>query len=146
MTTESNKDMIIGNDHNALKYIRKNFAEYINQQECFFVLSLNTRNEIINKPLMIAMGTVNYVVVTPRDIFREAIRNNAVSIIVIHNHPSQSLTPSPEDITLTYKIRLAAQTVGIKLLDHIIITRNCSKSIINVEEFSYAQPINENPV
>lgn len=91
-------------------------------QECFFVLLLNTRNAPIGKPRMIAMGTVNSVEVSVRDVYRDAIKRNAVSIIVAHNHPSNDSDPSAEDRRLTARLVAAGDILGIKLLDHLIIT------------------------
>ena len=70
------------------------------------------------------MGTINRSIVHPRDIFREAYKNSASSIICMHNHPSGDLTPSIEDIRLTESLIKIGRIGGINVLDHLIITDN----------------------
>lgn len=89
-------------------------------QEHFVVLFLNVKNEIINKQT-IFIGSLNASIVHPREIFREAVKKSAASIICAHNHPSGNPTPSPEDIEVTKRIAEAGLIIGIDLLDHIII-------------------------
>ena len=68
------------------------------------------------------MGTLNKSIVHPREIFKEAYKNSASSIVCIHNHPSGSLKPSFEDIRLTEALVKIGQINGIPVVDHIIIT------------------------
>ena len=70
------------------------------------------------------MGTVNYAVAAPREIFLEALKYKAVSIIMMHNHPSGDPTPSRNDLESTRKIREAGELIGISLIEHIIIGDN----------------------
>ena len=63
--------------------------------------------------------------ITPRELFIEALQKNAVSIILLHNHPSGDPTPSREDMLLTERIRQAGELIGIELLDHIVMGDNC---------------------
>lgn len=72
----------------------------------------------------ISVGTVNYAVASPREIFLEALKHQAVHIILMHNHPSGDPTPSQNDILSTRKIREAGELIGISLIDHIIIGDN----------------------
>jgi DNA repair protein RadC len=90
------------------------------KQEHFYVLHLNSKNEILSKKL-IAIGTLNSVLIHPREIFKEAIRESAQNIILVHNHPSGDQTPSLSDKEITTKIEKASEIIGIDLLDHIII-------------------------
>ena len=90
------------------------------KQEHFYVLHLNSKNEIISTKL-IAIGTLNSVLIHPREIFKEAIRESAQSIILVHNHPSGDPTPSLADKEITTKIENASEIIGIDLIDHIII-------------------------
>ena len=69
-------------------------------------------------------------VISPREIFLEALQKGAVYIIVLHNHPSGDPTPSREDMLITKRIREAGLILGIELLDHIIIGDNCYVSFV----------------
>lgn len=91
-------------------------------QEHFMLVSLDSSNKIINKTV-ITKGLVNQVPVHPRELFRQAIIDNAVSIIVAHNHPSGSLEPSDEDMGITRVICAAGKIMMIPVLDHLIVGR-----------------------
>ncbi|NLY85042.1 MAG: DNA repair protein RadC [Tissierellia bacterium] len=93
------------------------------QKEHFRVVLLDTKNQIIVTE-EISVGTLNASIVHPRDVFRAAIKRNANSIILIHNHPSGDPTPSNEDINITKRLLEAGNLIGIKVLDHIIIGDN----------------------
>ena len=73
----------------------------------------------------ISKGTVNASLITPRELFIEALQKNAVTIVIMHNHPSGDPVPSQEDIYTTNRIKKAGELIGIELLDHIIIGNNC---------------------
>lgn len=92
------------------------------EQEAFFVAFLNSKNEVI--VVMTSLGTVNNCTVTPRDVYREAIRQNATSVIVAHNHPSGNIEASTEDEGCTRRLVSVGKEIGIKCLDHIIITKH----------------------
>lgn len=117
--------------------IRKSFNEYtINSpnsvanifmeelrnklKECFYILLLNTKNRIISKEL-ISEGTLNSSLVHPREVFKQAIKKSANSIILVHNHPSGDITPSKDDIQITKRLVETGKIVGIQVLDHLII-------------------------
>jgi DNA repair protein RadC len=89
-------------------------------QERFAVLFLDVKHRIIGSKV-ITIGTATETLAHPRDIFREVLRHGATRIIIAHNHPSGSLEPSPEDITLTRQLLEAAQVLGVPLLDHLIL-------------------------
>ncbi|WP_203229725.1 RadC family protein [Filibacter tadaridae] len=89
-------------------------------QEHFVVLFLNVKNEVLHKQT-IFIGSLNSSIVHPRDIFREAVKRSAASIIVAHNHPSGNPSPSPEDIEVTKRLIEAGSIMGIELIDHVII-------------------------
>ena len=89
-------------------------------QEHFVVLFMNVKNEVLHKQT-IFIGSLNSAIVHPREIFREAVKRSAASIICAHNHPSGNPTPSPEDIEVTKRLTEAGAVMGIELLDHIII-------------------------
>jgi len=89
-------------------------------QEHFVVLFLNIKNQIIHRQT-IFIGSLNASIVHPREIFREAVKRSAASIICAHNHPSGVPTPSEEDIEVTKRIEEAGYIMGIELIDHVII-------------------------
>ncbi len=94
------------------------------RQEVMKLLMLNSKSRLIGES-DISKGTVNASLITPRELFIEALQKNAVSIIVLHNHPSGDPTPSREDMLITERIRQAGGLIGIELLDHIVIGNNC---------------------
>jgi len=91
-------------------------------QETFMVLSLNTRNRLLDKR-MIGMGIVDACLVHPREVFRRAVTESASAVILVHNHPSGDTCPSAEDVRITRQMIQAGQVLGIKVLDHVIIGR-----------------------
>ena len=91
-------------------------------KEHFICITLNGGHEII-KIRVVTVGTINRTLVHPREVFSEALMENAAAIIVCHNHPSGSCTPSLEDIEATRNLLEAANIIGISLLDHIILDR-----------------------
>ncbi|WFA09486.1 DNA repair protein RadC [Tissierella sp. Yu-01] len=92
-------------------------------KEHFRIAILDTKNQILSIE-NISVGTLNASIVHPRDVFKIAIKRNANSILLIHNHPSGDTTPSNEDINITNRLIDAGNLVGIKVLDHIIIGDN----------------------
>lgn len=93
------------------------------ESENLIMLALNTKAALIDE-FLISKGTVNSSIASPREIFIEALRVRAVSIILIHNHPSGDSTPSREDRLVTRRIKEAGELIGISLIDHIIIGNN----------------------
>jgi len=92
-------------------------------REHLMVIYLNARNEMIfKKPMFI--GTLNANLVHPREIFQEALKQNAASVILVHNHPSGDAEPSQDDLEITKRILEAGKIMGIDILDHVIITKN----------------------
>ena len=98
------------------------------EEEEFRAMFFNTKQVLI-KELLVSRGTVNASLATPREIFIEALRYRAVSLILVHNHPSGDPSPSREDVAFTKRVRLAGEVVGIALLDHIIIGDNAFMSL-----------------
>lgn len=107
------------------------------KQEHMKLLMLNTKSMLIGEK-DIYKGTVNASLVNPREIFIEALQKEAVSIILLHNHPSGDPSPSSMDISTTDRIRKAGEFIGIELLDHIIIGNNCYISFLE-EELIYTK-------
>ncbi|MEE0685295.1 MAG: DNA repair protein RadC [Lachnospiraceae bacterium] len=97
-------------------------------KECFMMLSLDSKGALISESL-ISIGTVNASLASPREVFVEAVNNRAVSIILVHNHPSGNPKPSKNDLVVTRQMKDAGELLGIKLIDHIIIGDNSYVSL-----------------
>ncbi|MFC7783107.1 DNA repair protein RadC [Rossellomorea sp. GCM10028870] len=102
-------------------------------QEHFVCLYLNTKNQVLHKQT-IFIGSLNASIVHPREVFKEAFRRSAASIICIHNHPSGDPTPSREDIEVTKRLVECGRIIGIDILDHLIIGE---KKFISLKEKGY---------
>ena len=90
------------------------------KQELFYCLYFNEKQELIERKLLF-MGTVNKSITHPREIFKEAYKNSASSIVCLHNHPSNDLCPSTADINFTKSLMEIGRIQGIPLIDHIIV-------------------------
>lgn len=93
------------------------------RQEVLILINLDTKNKVISKK-EIFKGGLNSSLVHPREIFREAVKDSAASIIICHNHPSGDPTPSRDDINITTRLKECGKMMGIELLDHLIIGDN----------------------
>ncbi|MDZ4655295.1 MAG: DNA repair protein RadC [Coriobacteriia bacterium] len=89
-------------------------------REHFWALALNTKNQLV-RIVEVSIGSLNASIVHPRELYKEAIRLSAASIVVVHNHPSGDPTPSSADLQLTRRLIKAGDVIGIELLDHVII-------------------------
>lgn len=105
----------------AVFKIMQPILEDLNHEE-FWVIYLNNSNKIIKK-IALSKGGITGTLVDIRLLFKIAIEHTAVSIILCHNHPSNKLQPSNEDLKITKKIKEAGTILDIKLLDHLIITK-----------------------
>ena len=90
------------------------------QQEQLIVMMLDGKNQLI-KDCILTVGTINSSLVSPREIYLEALHYEAVNLILVHNHPSGDSTPSQQDIQVTNRVLEAGRLIGIHLLDHIIL-------------------------
>lgn len=90
-------------------------------QENFICVSLNGANELL-KIRVVSLGTQSRVIIHPREIFSDPLKERAAGIIVCHNHPAGTLEPSVNDIEVTNRLNKAAELLGINFLDHIILT------------------------
>lgn len=97
-------------------------------REQILLLMLDSKNQLI-KDIVLSSGTVNASFSEPREIFLTSLKHGAVSIILLHNHPSGDPTPSREDLMTTRRIQEAGQLIGIPLMDHIIIGDNTYVSL-----------------
>ena len=107
--------------------------------ETFQVVLLNTRRRLI-KVETLSQGTLDTILVHPRDVFRSAITANAAAIVIVHNHPSGDPTPSEADIKVTRDLIRAGQLLKIDVLDHVILGRATperSKEYASLRELGY---------
>ena len=93
------------------------------RQEHFVCLALNGANEVIGNRV-VTVGLLNSNQVHPREVFSDAIVDRAASIILVHNHPSGDTEPSQEDIAITKRLVEAGELLGIKIQDHVIVSKN----------------------
>ncbi len=97
------------------------------ETEQFRILFLDRKNILIADEEQ-AKGTVDHVPVYPREVVKRALDLNASALILVHNHPSGDPTPSPADIEMTQKIIEAAEALGVKVHDHVVIGKNTDAS------------------
>ena len=111
---------ILSSPTSAASYMHT-VIDQVHDKESMVVAFLNTKNRVIDYE-QVSVGTINSSVIHPREIFRNAILNKAVSVLLCHNHPSGELTPSDEDLAATRALKEAGEILGIPVVDHIIIT------------------------
>jgi len=105
------------------------------KQEYFLTFTLNGANNLIQKRTVF-IGTLNQSLVHPREVFADAIADRAAGVIFVHNHPSGSVEPSKEDISITNRLVEVGKLIGINVVDHIIVSKDGyfsfdEKSMIN---------------
>lgn len=110
--------LTIRSPENAAKYLIQ-LIQY-KKQEHFHCLYLNTKNQVIHERTVF-IGSLNASIVHPREVYKEAFKHSAASIIVAHNHPSGDPTPSREDIDVTKRLIEVGEVMGIECLDHIVV-------------------------
>lgn len=89
-------------------------------REHFWSLALNTKNRLL-RMVEVSIGSLNASIVHPRELFKDAVRASAASVVIVHNHPSGDPTPSGADIQLTRRLVKAGDVLGIEVLDHVVI-------------------------
>ena len=119
--TASLEKSVIGTSNDIAAYLRAALKDY--RHEVFAVIFLNRANKI-NHFEIVSAGGITGTVADPRVILKKALEENAISIILCHNHPSGSLKPSRADEELTTKIKEAAKYFDIKVIDHIIVSED----------------------
>ena len=120
----------------AVAYCKKHFDRLAQEgaQEEFHVVLLNEKHRVI-KTEQITVGLINSSLVHPREVFKPAIRESASAVILVHNHPSGDPTPSQEDITITKELKAAADLLGLRILDHIILAKDKILSMVDEKKF-----------
>jgi DNA repair protein RadC len=122
----------------AADYWRRHIAThpYFNSEcECLAVLILNTRRKVKGHHI-VSIGTMDTLLVHPREVFRVAIVTAAAAVIVMHNHPSGESAPSEADIKVTRDLIRAGQLLKIELLDHVVIGNGNHSSLRELGRFS----------
>lgn len=115
------KDYDIKNPQSVVNAIRASIKD--KAKEHFKLILLNTRNKIIDIST-VSVGFLNTSIVHPREVFKDAIKHNAYSVVLAHNHPSGDTEPSEDDLTITKRLKEAGKILGIEVIDHIIISKN----------------------
>jgi DNA repair protein RadC len=95
----------------------------LKKQEYLVVLYLNARHELLQKEV-IGIGSLNSMVITPKEIFSPALQLPCASLIVAHNHPSGDPNPSDDDIKFTQRVHEAGEVMSISMLDHLVIAKS----------------------
>ncbi|MEL4456706.1 JAB domain-containing protein [Lutimonas vermicola] len=113
----------ISQSRNVADYIRQVYPVEINIREAMVVLFLSNSNKTLGWSIA-SIGGITGTLVDVRLVLRDALLTQATSIILVHNHPSNSLEPSQADLTITQKVKKAAELMDIKLLDHLILTED----------------------
>lgn len=103
------------------------------KQEYFICITLNGAGEAIGTHI-VTVGILNQSLVHPREVFVEAIADRAASVVLVHNHPSGTLEPSTQDIGITRQLVEAGSILGIRVLDHIIVTK---KGYVSLKELGH---------
>ena len=91
------------------------------KQEHFIVVSLNGAHEVMSTRV-VTIGLVDQSHVHPREVFSDPLIERASAVVLAHNHPSGQLVPSPEDLDVTHRIKVAGDILGIEVLDHVLFT------------------------
>ena len=111
-------EKVVKNSSDIAKYYISKLKDL--KKEYFIAVFLDSKNKII-KDEIISIGTLNSSLVHPREVFKEAIKNSAASIILVHNHPSGDVEASDEDYRVNKVLIETGNLVGIKVLDHLIV-------------------------
>jgi DNA repair protein RadC len=128
---------VLDNPENVVRLLRE--QNLLKSVETLQVLLLNARHKLIRVE-EISDGTLDTILVHPREVFKSAIAANAAAIVLVHNHPSGDPTPSEADIKVTRDLIRAGQLLKIEVLDHVIIGRATSertKDYASLRELGY---------
>lgn len=118
--------------HNVFTLMQPLIGELPHEE--FWVLYLNSTNRVIHKARLFS-GGITHTTVDVRLLFKTALEQGAIALILVHNHPSGSTTPSKEDIELTQRVKTAGDMLDIKLLDHVIVTEKEYLSLLDERLF-----------
>jgi DNA repair protein RadC len=135
------RDTRITDSVDAIEFCRERFAREAHEaaREEFHIVTLDVQLQLIGTHL-VSIGTLDRSLVHPREVFRPAIKDAAKSIILVHNHPSGDPTPSEEDLLVTRRLEEAGSTLGVPVLDHIVVARTGE---ISIREFRDTRAANK---
>jgi DNA repair protein RadC len=128
LQTPSYKSKELTDPEKVYRLIKSKLKDY--HKEHFYIIALNSRNYSIAE---VSVGSLNASIVHPREVFAEAIKNKAASVIFIHNHPSGDPEPSEDDLLLTKKLVESGKILGIEVFDHVIVAKDSFFSFKNKE-------------
>lgn len=134
MEVDSIKNIKLTSADIVYKYYKEKLGD--KKQEYFYSIYLDNSKKVIGDKLLF-IGTVNYSLVHPREIFKEAYLLGATAIICIHNHPGGNPLPSKQDYDVTNNLISVSKILGIKFLDHIIICKNTYYSFLENNDISF---------
>ena len=113
------KSKELTNPEKVYRLVKSKLKDY--HKEHFYIIALNSRNHSIAE---VSVGSLNASIVHPREVFAEAIKNKAASVVFAHNHPPGDPEPSEDDLLLTKKLVKSGKILGIGVVDHIIVAKN----------------------
>jgi DNA repair protein RadC len=122
----------IRNTFDALAYCKEHFLRLAREakQEEFHVVLLDEKHKVI-KSEQITIGLLNQSLAHPREVLKPAVRESASALILVHNHPSGDPTPSQDDKAITKELKKAAEMIGVRILDHIILSKDRVLSMVD---------------
>ena len=129
-TTESVPHYKVKTTSDALAYCKEHFMRLAREakQEEFHIVLLDEKHQVI-KSEQITVGLLDKSLAHPREVFKPAVKESASALILVHNHPSGDPTPSQDDKTITKELRKGAETLGLRILDHIILSEDKALSM-----------------
>ena len=118
---------VLQSPENVVSFARNKLASL--KDEAFMIIFVNRKNKTESYEI-VHEGTIDHVVIYPRNVVKMALRHNAAAMIAVHNHPSGDCEPSSHDIRLTRTLKDSAESIEVKLLDHIIISKTSHFSFV----------------
>ena len=131
---ETLKNIKLTSSDLVYKYYKNKLG--MKKQEYFYAVYLDNSKKVIGDKLLF-IGTINYSLVHPREVFKEAYLYGASAIICVHNHPSGNVLPSKQDYDITNNLINIGKLLGIKIVDHVIISNNNYYSFLENDDIVF---------
>ena len=128
LVRENDRDEVVKIHNSSAVYELVKDELVSSDREMLLSVMITSKNHLIGVET-VSIGSICATTMLPRDVFKSAILSNAVAIILCHNHPSGSLDPSNADIQMTKQLIEAGELLGIKMLDHLIVSDKGYKSL-----------------